>query len=70
MPEAGIVLDARSILLISRPALRVLSTAELQAVVAHESVTSTSGPNSSICVTVATWERGRNLSCGAMRLPS
>lgn len=36
LPEAGIVLLARSIWLISRPALRVLSTAELQAVVAHE----------------------------------
>ena len=36
LPEAGIVLHARSILLISRPALRLLSAAELQAVVAHE----------------------------------
>jgi Zn-dependent protease with chaperone function len=36
LPEAGIVLHARSILLISRPALRLLSTGELQAVVAHE----------------------------------
>jgi hypothetical protein len=36
LPQAGIVLYARSILLISRPALRVLSAAELQAAVAHE----------------------------------
>lgn len=36
VPQAGIVLYARSILLISRPALRVLSATELQAAVAHE----------------------------------
>jgi putative transposase len=36
LPQAGIVLCARSILLISRPALRVVSAAELQAAVAHE----------------------------------
>ena len=36
LPQAGIVLYARSILLISRPALRLLSATELQAAVAHE----------------------------------
>jgi hypothetical protein len=36
LPQAGIVLHARSILLISRPALRLLSATELQAAVAHE----------------------------------
>ena len=36
LPQAGIVLHARSILLISRPALRELSATELQAAVAHE----------------------------------
>ena len=36
LPQAGVVLYARSILLISRPALRELSATELQAAVAHE----------------------------------
>jgi hypothetical protein len=36
LPQAGIVLHARSILLITRPVLRLLSSTELQAVVAHE----------------------------------
>ena len=36
LPQAGVVLHARSILLISRPALRELSATELQAAVAHE----------------------------------
>ena len=36
LPYAAIVLHARSILLITRPALRLLSAMELQAVVAHE----------------------------------
>ena len=36
LPQAAAVLYARSIVLISRPALRVLSAVELQAVVAHE----------------------------------
>lgn len=36
VPQAFVGLHARSVLLISRPALRVLSGAELRALVAHE----------------------------------
>src|SRR6185295_8899345 len=35
-PQAAVVLHQRAVLLISRPALRLMSGAELQAVVAHE----------------------------------
>ena len=36
LPQAGLVIYQRSVLLVARPALRLLSTAELQAAVAHE----------------------------------
>lgn len=36
LPQAGIVLDARVFVLITRPALRMVSADELQAMVAHE----------------------------------
>lgn len=36
VPQAAIALHARAVLLISRPALRLVSAAELQALVAHE----------------------------------
>jgi len=36
LPQAAVVIHARSIVLISRPALRLVSALELQAIVAHE----------------------------------
>lgn len=36
LPQAGIVLHERAIVLITRPVLRLVSTSELQAIVAHE----------------------------------
>src|SRR5262245_61577603 len=36
VPQAAVALHQRAVLLISRPALRVVATSELQALVAHE----------------------------------
>jgi hypothetical protein len=36
VPQAAVVLHARSVVLVSRPALRLVSALELQAIVAHE----------------------------------